>query len=363
MRILLTGRAGFIGGAIADALSARGDDVVGLDSLLPAAHGAGPRRRIDNGLVVGDVRDRATVARLLEGVDVVCHQAAMVGLGVDTADLPDYVSHNVLGTAVLLAEMAASGVNRLVQASSMVVYGEGRYRCPEHGESRPGPRSADDLREGRFEPPCPICGQPLEWRLVDETARLDPRNAYATTKVAQEHLAAGWAGKIGGTAISLRYHNVYGAQMPRDTPYAGVAAIFRSALELGRAPQVLEDGGQMRDFVHVRDVAAANLLAIDRTMASEPPQVRTYNICSGEPHTVGEFAVQLAKTFGGPDPVVAGGGRPGDVRHVVADPGFAGRELGFHAQVGFEEGVKSFATEPLRASVAQIPTNSSSSDD
>ena len=167
--------------------------------------------------------------------------------------------------------MGRSGIPRLVLASSMVVYGEGAYDCRRHGRVRPAPRSPDDLSAGRFEPRCPDCGQELTTATVAESAPLDPRNAYAASKVAQEHLAATWARMTGGSAVALRYHNVYGPRMPRDTPYSGVAAIFRSALEGGRAPEVFEDGGQRRDFVHVHDVAQANLRALG---AGDPGTVR-----------------------------------------------------------------------------------------
>ena len=160
---------------------------------------------------------------------MVCHQAALVGLGVDLADLPAYSDVNVTGTAVLLEAMGRSGVPRLVLASSMVVYGEGAYDCAEHGRVRPAPRGdVSDLDAGRFEPRCPQCSAPLTVATVTEDAPLDPRNAYAASKVGQEHLAATWARMTGGSAVALRYHNVYGPRMPRDTPYSGVAAIFRS---------------------------------------------------------------------------------------------------------------------------------------
>jgi dTDP-L-rhamnose 4-epimerase len=235
----------------------------------------------------------------------------------------------------------------LVLASSMVVYGEGRYDCPEHGPVRPSARRRSDLEAGRFEPSCPVCGRPLSWGAVGENAPMDPRNTYAATKVAQEHLAASWAAAVGGAAVALRYHNVYGPGMPRDTPYAGVAAIFRSALEAGAAPRVFEDGGQQRDFVHVTDVAEANLLALDAGMPDGT--LRAYNVASGDPHTVGEMAVALSAAFGGPVPVVTGEYRVGDVRHVVASPVRARTELGFEARVRFEDGMGEFARAPLRA--------------
>jgi dTDP-L-rhamnose 4-epimerase len=346
MRILVTGAAGFIGSHIVDVLHAAGHEVQGLDSLAPAVHN-GPPGYLPAGfeLTVGDIRDPAVVSRAVEGADAVCHQAALVGLGVDLADLPAYADVNVTGTAVLLEAMGRIGIPRLVLASSMVVYGEGAYDCRRHGRVRPAPRSPDDLSEGQFEPRCPRCGEQLTIATVAELAPLDPRNAYAASKVAQEHLAATWARMTGGSAVALRYHNVYGPRMPRDTPYSGVAAIFRSALEGGRAPEVYEDGGQRRDFVHVRDVARANMCALN---AGELGTLRAFNVASGEPHTVGEMAEALAEAFGGPPPVVTGKFRLGDVRHIVASPAAAARGLGFRAQVSFGAGMAEFARAQLR---------------
>ncbi|WP_131733040.1 NAD-dependent epimerase/dehydratase family protein [Actinomadura formosensis] len=341
MNVLLTGSAGFIGSHIAEALAAAGHRVRGLD-LRPDGLG-GP---------AADVRDAAAVARHLAGVDAVCHQAAKVGLGVEVSDLPAYTSANVQGTAVLLAEMARAGVAALVLASSMVVYGEGAYTCDRHGPVRPRPRPQEALRAGRFEPGCPTCGRALVPGAVAEDAPPGPRNVYADTKLAQEHLAASWARVTGGSAAALRYHNVYGPRMPRDTPYAGVAAIFRSRLLDGKAPLVFEDGGQRRDFVHVRDVARANVLALERVAAGppEPGGLRAYNIASGEPRTIGDMAAALAAALGGPQPHVTGGYRLGDVRHIVARPDRARRELGFTPAVAFAAGMAEFARPPVTGS-------------
>lgn len=344
MKVLVTGAAGFIGSHIVAALEQSGHNVSGLDSLHPAAH---KRNQSWAGSVfLGDVRDSEAVSRMLEDVDAVCHQAAMVGMGVDMADAPEYASCNDLGTAVLLAEMAKAGVKRLVLASSMVVYGEGRYECPSHGARRPLARRTEDLERGRFEPLCPLCASPMRADQVDEDARLEPRSIYAATKLAQEHLAGAWAAATGSSAIALRYHNVYGPGMPRDTPYSGVAAIFRSALQRSESPQVFEDGAQLRDFVHVTDVAQANVLALsDNDRAGE---LVGYNIASGEPHTVGEMATQLATAMSGPPPVITGRFRGGDVRHIMASPARAAKDLGFHARVRFADGITAFATAPLR---------------
>ncbi|MCC9711489.1 NAD-dependent epimerase/dehydratase family protein [Streptomyces sp. MNU76] len=333
MRVLVTGGAGFIGSHVVDALAEHGHEPVVFDTAVDAG---------------ADVRDGKAVARALNGVDAVCHQAAMVGLGTGFADAPEYVSRNDLGTAVLLAAMADAGVRRLVLAGSMVVYGEGRYECERHGVVRPGPRIRADLAAGRFEPLCPECGAELSPGLVGENAPVDPRNVYATTKLAQEHLATAWARTTGGAAVSLRYHNVYGPRMPRDTPYAGVASFFRSALARGEAPRVFEDGCQRRDFVHVRDVAAANVAALEADTAEG--SLVAYNTGSGEPHTVGEMARALAAAYGGPEPVVTGEYRLGDVRHITADSRRLRAELGWKPGVGFAEGMREFARAGMRGS-------------
>lgn len=342
MRVLITGGAGFIGSHVVRALGDAGHEPVVLDVAPPPAPCPVPWR-------VADVRDGAAVAdALADGVDAVCHQAAKVGLGRNVSDAPDYVGVNDVGTAVLLREMVAAGVGGLVLAGSMVVYGEGRYVCSEHRVVRPGPRAVADLEAGRFEPRCPRCGRHLEPGLVAEEAPPDPRNVYAATKLQQEYLAAAWARETGGRAVSLRYHNVYGPGMPRDTPYAGVASFFRSALERGEPPRVFEDGAQRRDFVHVEDVARANVAALEALGDGPEGVLRPYNTGSGEPHTVGEMARELAAAYGGPRPVVTGEYRLGDVRHITASSARLREELGWRPRVGFAEGMAAFARDPLR---------------
>jgi dTDP-L-rhamnose 4-epimerase len=349
MRILVTGGAGFIGSHVVDAMAAGGHAVRVLDRLHPRAHTGRPAYLRDDVEYLDGGLDPDGLDRALGGVEAVCHQAAMVGLGRSFADAPDYVRDNDLGTAELLAAIHRRPVRarpgRLVLASSMVVYGEGGYRCRRDGPVRPGPRDPARLEAGRFEPACPACGAELEPVPVTEDAPADPRNIYAATKLHQEHLAFASMREGGPAVTALRYHNVYGPRMPRDTPYAGVAAIFRSALEAGRAPRVLEDGHQRRDFVHVRDVARANVLAL---LVPEPVP-GAYNVASGQPHTVGELAVALSGAMGGPAPEVVGGWRPGDVRHVFASPALAAARLGFRAEVGFAAGSAELAMAQLRA--------------
>ncbi|GAA1932203.1 NAD-dependent epimerase/dehydratase family protein [Nocardioides hwasunensis] len=349
MRILLTGAAGFIGTAIGTRLRDAGHEVVGVDLMLASAHG---ETSPPAGVHHLDVRDAGAPAwsDLLRGIDAVCHQAAVVGAGVRVADLPDYASHNDVGTAALLAAMHEAGVDRLVLASSMVVYGEGRYTCTEHGDQQPPPREVAALESGDFENHCARCGRALEWALVPEDARLDPRSSYAASKLAQEHYTSSWVRQAGAGAVALRYHNVYGPGMPRDTPYSGVAAMFRSSLERGERPQVYEDGAQARDFVHVDDVARANVVALEQVVAEPAPRFAAYNVCSGQPVSILDVARRVAAGAGRDlEPEVTGGFRPGDVRHVVASPELAARELGFTAAVDPDTGLADFATAPLRA--------------
>jgi dTDP-L-rhamnose 4-epimerase len=343
--ILVTGGAGFIGSHVVDALLDSGHDVRVLDTFLPEAHRERPDYLDPRAeWVDGDLRERETTTRVVAGVSAVSHQAAMVGLGLDIRDVADYVAHNDFGTAVLLHALAQSGFQgRLVLASSMVVYGEGRYACPTHGTVRPPARSTVDLDGGRFEPPCPVCGAAVQPHAVPERAPVDPRNVYAATKVAQEHLCAAFARETGATYTALRYHNVYGPRMPRDTPYAGVASRFRSALAAGGVPRVFEDGGQLRDFVHVRDVARANVLALTA------PVTGTFNVASGRPRTVLDMAQALTSAVApGREPVVTGEWRAGDVRHVFASVDAAAERLGFRASEDFGDGMREFALAALR---------------
>lgn len=342
MRVLVTGGAGFIGQHVIRELLTRGHTVRVMDSLRPDVHAnqcwAAPS---DVEVEIGDVRDPAAIDRGLSGAEAVIHLAAKVGLGVDVGDLPDYASSNDAGTAELLAGMARAHISRLTLASSMVVYGEGLAQCPEHGAVAPAPRKESDLAAGRFEPPCPICGQALTTGLVGENTPLDPRNAYASSKVAQEFYCNNWARVTDGAVAHMRYHNVYGPGMPRNTPYAGVAAIFTSALRRGESPRVFEDGGQRRDFVHVRDVARATVIACEEHCLG----IRAFNVGSGTPRTVGEMARALSQTMGGPDPVVTGQYRLGDVRHITADSSRLKRELNWAPQVEFAAGMAELAAD------------------
>ena len=280
-----------------------------------------------------DVRDAGAWADLLDGVDAVCHQAAMVGAGVTVADLPLYAAHNDLGTAALLAAMHERAVGGLVLARSMVVYGEGRYACPEHGEQRPRPRSREALDAGDFENHCPVCGRPLAWELVPEDARLDPRSSYAASKVAQEHYAAG-VGAAGGGAGDR-------AEVPQRlrARHAARHAVLRCR---GDLPVVARARASRR-----RSSRTAARCATSCTSTTSP--ARTCSRSTPWPTRPAERGPRTTSARGaGPDrrrrraprrgagglaPEVTGGYRLGDVRHVVASPELATTELGFTAEM------------------------------
>ncbi|MDQ3752945.1 MAG: NAD-dependent epimerase/dehydratase family protein [Actinomycetota bacterium] len=350
MKVLVTGAAGFIGSHIVDALVHHGCDVVGVDCLLPAAHTTAPDYLNPAAeWHEADLRDGTSLGRILAGIDGVSHQAAMVGLGQSFDDVTDYVIHNDLATGVLLKALSAKGFEgRFVLGGSMVVYGEGSYECVEHGPVRPPPRSSAKLDAGHFESSCPQCGRDLDPRPISETIPADPRNVYAATKLHQEHLASIFSRETGAPVTLLRYHNVYGPRMPQNSPYAGVASIFRSRLEQGRPPEVFEDGRQLRDFIHVTDVARANVLALTSTIEDQGP----FNIATGQTKSIMDMATSLAEAGDGPalSPVVTGRYRLGDVRHVFASTERAQQVLGFRAEVGFAEGMRNFSQAWLRGS-------------
>ena len=321
MTLLLTGGAGFIGRAVRRRLIMNGERVRVFDI-------AQDRR--------DDVCELDRVRAAIHGCDVLVHLAAKVGLGIDVSDLDDYARQNDLGTAVVLRAAAEARVSRVVYASSMVVYGEGAYRCPRHGPIRPAPRRVADLDAGRFNPGCPVCGSSLDPMLIPESADLDPRNAYAATKLHGEHLGSVWCRETGGRVAALRFHNVYGPGMPRHTPYAGAAALFVSRLADGMPCVVLEDGAQQRDFVHVDDVAAAVVAA---TTARLDDGLTPLNIGSGRVTTIGQMAAAVTAAIGGPEPVITGRYRLGDVRHITADSRRSQQVLDWRPRVSLSQGV------------------------
>ncbi|MBI2077111.1 MAG: SDR family NAD(P)-dependent oxidoreductase [Euryarchaeota archaeon] len=357
MRALVTGGAGFIGSHLADALVARGDDVVILDSLAPDAHADAPDYAVrSRRFFHGDVRDPATLrAALTGGVDVVFHEAALVGLGRGDADRSRFLDVNVEGTRQVLRALAPLRPRpRVVLASSMALYGEGAYRCESCSASREGIRTKAQLESGDWDPRCPACGSPLRPQAVPESHAWRPGTAYAHSKADQEREAFVLASSLGIPLVALRYHNVYGPRMPRNTPYAGVASLLKSRILSGRPPVVHEDGRQLRDFIHVKDVVAANLLAAEAP--EEAVRGQPFNVGSGKPVTILDLANVLVQEIA-PDqtPELRGSYRPGDARHVFGSIEKIQQALGFQPRIGFQDGFRSFAHDPMRTAVEGLP--------
>lgn len=346
MRVLVTGGAGFIGAHVVEQLLDLGADVVVVDCLDPGSHTGPPDRHEGAEYRWQDLQDPEACVAAVAGVDAVCHLAAKVGPADVFGEVRSFVGHNDVATATLLWALHVTGfAGRMVLGSSMEVYGEGAYRCEAHGDVRPGPRRPGDLAAGRFDPRCPRCSGPVTPVSLDEDARPEPRTVYASTKLHQEHLARCYATDHPGTVMTaLRYHNVYGPGMPSDTAYEGVASIFRRQIEAGRRPQVFEDGGQRRDFVHVRDVARATVLALTHAVGYDG----ALNVATGRPCTLLELATALCVARDSRLwPEVVGAYRPTDIRHLTADPSRAAAALGFRAEIPLADGLGQFARLPV----------------
>jgi dTDP-L-rhamnose 4-epimerase len=332
-RILITGGAGFIGSHVADELLREGFRVRALDALVDQVHEDGAPTYLDPDveLVVGDVRDRAALDRALDGVDGVVHLAARVGVGQSMYELREYADANTTGTAQLLEALLDHRVSRLVVASSMSIYGEGLYRRPDGAPVVDVARTREQLERHEWDPAPNLEPLPTpEWKPPSL------QSVYALTKHDQERLCLVWGASYGVPTVALRFFNVYGPRQALSNPYTGVLAIFASRLLNGKPPLVYEDGEQRRDFVSVRDVARAVRLALDAPAAAG----RAVNVGSGRSASIREIASLLALALESDEqPVLTGRARSGDIRHCFADVALAHEAIGFHAEVGLEEGI------------------------
>lgn len=343
-RILITGGAGFIGSHLATELLANGYEVRVLDDLAPQVHGPARKRPdyLDEQveLTVGNVEDESVLSRSLAGVDGVVHLAARVGVGQSMYDIVKYVRANTLGTAALLEALIERPVERLVVASSMSVYGEGLY-CGPDGRPYDGVcRTYEQLEAGSWEPRSEA-DEPLQPLPTPETKRPSLESVYALSKYDQERLCLMVGRAYDIPTVALRLFNVYGPHQALSNPYTGVLAIFASRYLNGRPPVIFEDGGQLRDFVNVRDVARACRAALEAPAASQA----VFNIGSGRALTVAEVATRMAAVLNAThiEPEITGSYRVGDVRHCFADIGLAGEALGFAPEVTFDAGLAELA--------------------
>jgi dTDP-L-rhamnose 4-epimerase len=340
--VLVTGGAGFVGSHLVDALLARGDRVRILDNLDPQVHGPERRKPVwvpgDAEFIQGDMRSADDVRRSLRDIDVVYHLAAAVGVGQSMYQVADYTAVNTLGTAHLLQALVdeRGGVEKLIVASSMSIYGEGRYTRPDGREPLNTLRTADRLRDHDWEPR-DVDGTVLTPAATDEGKPLDPTSIYALTKADQEKMVLMMGAAYGIPSVALRFFNIYGPRQALSNPYTGVAAIFSSRLLNGQPPLVFEDGEQKRDFVSVHDIVQALLLSAEEEAAVG----KAFNVGSGRAVTVLEVASTLAGVLGTDvEAQVVGKYRVGDIRHCFADISLAREVLGYEPRVTFEEGMQ-----------------------
>jgi dTDP-L-rhamnose 4-epimerase len=341
--VLITGGAGFIGAHLASRLLESGAHVRVLDNLLPQVHGDTPRPAYlsdDVELVVADVRDGDAVRKALVGADKLVHFAARVGVGQSMYEIDEYTSVNDTGTAVLLQALLDHPVERLLVASSMSIYGEGRYVGPDGAELAPAPRTREQLAAREWEPRGPH-GETLTPVPTPETKTPELSSVYALTKYDQERLCLLYGEAYQVPTTALRFFNVYGPYQALSNPYTGVLAIFASRLLNGNRPLVFEDGGQSRDFVSVHDIARACALALDTPAAAG----QVLNVGSGTATSVNAIAAELAKVLNREDlePEVVGKYRVGDIRHCFADISLAEQVLGYRPEVALEDGMAELA--------------------
>ena len=362
--VLVTGGAGFIGSHLVDALVAGGYKVRVIDCLEPQVHGD---LRIDGRwpdycnpeaeFILGDVRDRHILKHALDGVEVIFHQAAAVGVGQSQYDIERYVDINIRGTAVLLDLLAnepviSAQLRKVIVASSMSIYGEGSYACPVHGVVNPMLRTLEQLSARKWDLHCPhptedtsslgvasTCQRMLTPVPTHESKPLLATSIYAITKKCQEEMCLAVGRSYGIPTVALRYFNVYGSRQALSNPYTGVAAIFSSRLMNRKRPVVFEDGLQSRDFVHVSDIVRANLLVMDRDEAN----FGVFNVGTGRGLTLLELIAALSGRLNGSvSPDISQKYRAGDIRHCVADIRRI-RALGYEPQIPFEEGADELA--------------------
>jgi dTDP-L-rhamnose 4-epimerase len=340
-RVLITGGAGFVGSHTADALLRQGHEVRVFDNLSPQVHPRGLPSYLSKEVefIHGDVRGLSQLSAAVRGIDVIYHLAAAVGVGQSMYRIADYTAVNNLGTANLLQAIldTHSHPEKIVLASSMSIYGEGRSLCPRCGEVAPGFRPLQQLREKRWEATCPQCAQPVRPAATPEDKALQCTSIYALSKKDQEEMLLLFGRTYEIPVVALRYFNIYGTRQSLSNPYTGVAAIFASRLMNGNSPLLFEDGCQMRDFVSVHDTVQANLLAA----ASSAADGKALNVGSGQPVTIREIAAELGRALGLSVPVdITEKYRAGDIRHCFGDISAISALLHYRPQVRLKNGIE-----------------------
>lgn len=339
MKVLVTGGAGLIGSHTVDLLLEKGHEVRIFDNLELPTHTAGKPDYLPSEaeFIEADMRDREAVEKALRGMDAVIHLAATGGF---TPRIAEYIHANSLGTAYLLESIrnASLPIQKVVVASSIAVYGEGKYECEEHGVVYPGLRSTQRLEKGTWAVPCPACGSDLTPLQTDEDKPVYPATAYALSKYDQERMTLNFGRQTGTPVTALRYFVTYGPRQSLHNPYTGVCTIFASRMA-NKLPMVIyEDGNQTRDFIFVKDVAAANVFALEEDRANQG----VFNVGTGRGtslHVLAKTLQACLKTEG--EMQIPNRYRPEDVRNIVADT-TALADIGYQAKTSLEDGLKQY---------------------
>lgn len=346
MKILVTGGAGFIGTHLTRRLLHEGCAVSVLDNFSSQVHAEAPELAPDLighvELIRGDVRDPVLVSLALDKQDVVVHLAAETGTGQSMYEVMRYQDVNIGGTAVImncLVNNKKSRLSKVVVASSRAVYGEGKYRCGEHGVVYPGGRKLEDMQARQYEPCCPVCKAACHPEPTTEDSPNRPLSFYGLTKQVQEEMILMFAHAYGFSAYGLRYQNVYGPGQSLHNPYTGILAIFSSLARSNSTIQIFEDGQESRDFVFVEDAVEATWSCIK----GQTGFVEPFNVGTGKRTSVLQVAKEIVKYFGSGSKIsITGGFRQGDIRHNFADLSKIRRAIGFTPRFEFGEGLKQF---------------------
>ncbi len=347
--ILITGGAGFIGSNIALKLISKGLEVTILDNLSPQIHGDKPE--VTSPLyqsiigkvkfINGTVTSKEDWANAIKGQDAIIHLAAETGTGQSMYEIQKYIEVNIGGTGIMLDLLTNTDhqVKKVVVAASRAIYGEGTYKCSEHGIVFPTERLDKDMANGDFDCKCPICHKTAEILPTTEESKIHPTSVYGITKQNQEQLVLTVCKSLGIAAVGYRYQNVYGPGQSLSNPYTGILSIFSTRIKNGNSINIFEDGKETRDFVYIDDVADATILGLEKDEANG----QAYNVGTGVATDVITVANTLSKFYNRETPIqISGNYRLGDIRHNFADISKIKSDLGFEPQWSFEKGIETF---------------------
>ena len=346
--ILISGGAGFIGSYLTKKLVSKGYNVTILDNLSKQIHGKDQKSELYNSIkeistfILGDVCNEEDWKKSLKGQDAVIHLAAETGTGQSMYEISRYNDVNILGTSHLLDFLAnnKNSVKKLIIASSRSIYGEGKYKCENHGVVYPNDRIASNMMKGKFDLFCDVCGGELDLMPTDENSKIHPSSIYGITKQQQEQMILLMGKSLGIPAVALRYQNVYGPGQSLSNPYTGILSIFSTRMLNGNDIDIYEDGEESRDFVFIDDVVEATILALEKEEANH----QIFNVGSGEATTVSQVANSLKSLYNSNANIsIDGSFRLGDIRHNYADLNKIKNLLGFTAKFDFQTGISRFA--------------------